>query len=106
MKLKAVLDEKFLRRNFSMCARDLIGSMENVLYDYDETDSQYMQAKEYLSSPDVIARDVIDEGTTAIYDEGFCGWGPEVTEVLTKAYGQYSQETIKQWAIESVREWL
>lgn len=101
-----ILDERFLKKNFSECARDYIGSLENTLYDYDKTDTEYISAKNALNDFNGLVDYVLQEGKTAIYDEGFCGWGSDITEKLISAYNQYPKTTIHKWAVNAVKQWI
>lgn len=61
--------------NIKWAANDLLGGLENTLLDYSKDDEEYKSAEALLHDHDRLVKNLYEMATTAIYDEGFCGFG-------------------------------
>ena len=63
--------------NIKWAANDLIGGLENTLLDYSEDSDEYKSAYELLYDHDRLVKALYENATTAVYGEGFCGFGKQ-----------------------------
>lgn len=61
--------------NIKYAANDLLGGLENTLYDYPEDSDEYKEAKALLGDHDKLVEYLYEWATTALYGEGFCSFG-------------------------------
>lgn len=101
-KLRVDLSEKGLRDNLYYCACFLIGGYENVLSDYGENSEEGREAKEWLSDRHQMIADILSDGTSLIYAEGF--EGIPVEDKLTKAFLKYPSDTILRWVEDAINK--
>jgi len=74
--------QKKAYKNIKYAAYNLIGTLENSLSDYDESDDYYQYADEMLNDHDALVNEVYDMATTGYYREGFEGFGPQYEEMV------------------------
>ena len=94
-KVKVDLSEKGLKSNLYYCACFLIGGYENALSDYGENTEEGQEAKEWLSDRQQMIADIVSDGTSMIYSEGFEGIPSD--SLLSDAYSKYPSNTIIGW---------
>lgn len=94
-KVKVDLSEKGLRNNLYYCACWLIGGYENALSDYGENSEDGQQAKAWLADRQQMIEDIVADGTSLIYMEGFEGIPSD--NKLSDAYSKYPASTIIGW---------
>ena len=68
--------------NVYWAANDLIGGLENTLLDYPEDSEEYKSAYALLCDHDRLVEQLYYYATTAFYDAGFCGFGPEYQKYI------------------------
>lgn len=61
--------------NIKWAANDLLGGLENTMLDYPEGSDEYTHAQSLLNDHNELVCELYQMATTAIYDEGFCGFG-------------------------------
>lgn len=61
--------------NIYYAANDLLGGLENTLLDYPKDSDEYMHADAMLHDHDWLVKTLYEMATTAVYGEGFCGFG-------------------------------
>ena len=61
--------------NIKHAANDLLGGLENTLLDNTEDSEEYKEAKALLDDHEALVKELYSMATTAVYDEGFCGFG-------------------------------
>ena len=61
--------------NIYWAAQDLLGGLENTMMDNAEGSEEYESAKADLADHDGLVKQLYSMATTAIYREGFCGFG-------------------------------
>ena len=61
--------------NIYWAANDLLGGLENTLLDYSEDSEEYKSAEALLKDHDRLVKNLYEMATTAVYGEGFCGFG-------------------------------
>lgn len=99
-KVRIDLSEKGLKANLYYCACFLIGGYENALSDYGVDSEEGREAKEWLSDRQQIIADVLSEGTSLIYAEGF--EGIPVEDKLTKAFLKYPSFIVSKWVEDAI----
>ena len=72
-KVKMDLSERGLRNNLYWCACFLIGGYENAVSDYGVDSEEGREASEWLSDRQQMIEDILSDGTSFIYMEGFEG---------------------------------
>lgn len=63
--------------NIYWAAQHLLGGLENTLLDYPEDSDEYKSAYELLHDHDRLVDTLYQMATSAVYGEGFCGFGTE-----------------------------
>ena len=101
-KMRIDLSEKGLRDNLYYCACWLIGGYENALSDYGVDSEEGREAKEWLSDRQQIIADILSDGTSFIYKEGFEGIPTD--NKLADAYSKYPSDTVLRWVEEIIDE--
>lgn len=101
-KMRIDLSEKGLKNNLYFCACWLIGGYENALSDYGENSEEGREAKEWLSDRQQMISDIVSDGTSLVYAEGF--EGIPVEDELTKAFLKYPHDTVLRWVEEIIDE--
>ena len=99
-RVKVDLSEKGLKKNLYYCACFLIGGYENALSDYDKDSEEWQEAKEWLSDRQQMIADILSDGTSLIYMEGFEGM--PTNNKLADAYSKYPSDTVLRWVEEIV----
>ena len=99
-RVKVDLSERGLRNNLYYCAAFIIGGFENAISDYGENSEEGREAKEWLSDRRQMIEDIMADGTTLIYSEGFEGIPSD--NKLADAYRKYPPEIVRRWAEEAV----
>ena len=99
-KIKVDLSEEGLKANLYHCACWLIGGYENALSDYGENSEDGQEAKEWLSDRQQMVKDILSDGTSLIYMEGF--EGIPTNNKLADAYSKYPQSVILRWVEEAI----
>ena len=99
-KVKIDLAEKGLKNNLYWCACWLVGGYENALSDYGENSEEALEARAWLSDRQQIIADVMADGTTLVYSEGFEGIPSD--NKLADAYSKYPSDIIIGWVEEIV----
>ena len=94
------LSEKGLKNNLYWCACWTIGGYENALSDYGEWSEEGQEAKEWLSDRQQMIADILSDGTSMIYSEGFEGIPSD--NKLSEAYRKYPPDIVVRWAEEAV----
>lgn len=61
--------------NIYWAAQHLLGGLENTLLDYSEDSEEYKSADETLKDHKLLVDTLYEMATTAVYGEGFCGFG-------------------------------
>lgn len=64
--------------NIKHAANDLLGGLENTLYDYREDEEEYKNAKAALADHEGLVNRLYRMATTAIYGDGFCCFNDQV----------------------------
>lgn len=75
--------EMFTNAYFAAC--DIIGGVENTLYDYESDDPEYIAAEEFLGRHSDIVDCIYIEATSSFYGIGFCSGGSRAKEIV-KSY--------------------
>ena len=101
-RVKVDLSEKGLKKNLYYCACFLIGGYENALSDYGVDSEEGREAKEWLSDRQQMIADILSDGTSLIYMEGF--EGIPVEDKLSKAFLKYPSDTVLRWIEEIIDE--
>ena len=101
-KMRIDLSEKGLRNNLYYCACWLIGGYENALSDYGENSEEGKEAKEWLSDRQQMIADILYDGTSFIYMEGFEGIPSD--NKLSDAYSKYPASILIGWIEEIIDE--
>ena len=99
-KIKVDLSEKGLKANLYHCACWTIGGYENTLSDFGENSEEGREAKEWLSDRQQMIADILIDGTSLIYGEGFEGIPSD--NKLADAYAKYPPSTIIRWVEEAL----
>ena len=99
-RIRVDLSEKGLRANLYWCACWLIGGYENALSDYGENSEEGREAKEWLSDRQQMIADVLSDGTSLVYLEGF--EGIPTNNKLADAYSKYPQSVIMMWVEDAI----
>ena len=99
-KVKVDLSERGLKNNLYYCACWTIGGYENALSDYGSESEEGREAKAWLSDRNQMIADILSDGTSLIYMEGF--EGIPTNNKLSEAYRKYSPETVLMWAEEAI----
>lgn len=60
--------------NIKHAANDLLGGLENTMLDYSEDSEEYKSAERLLNDHDALVKELYGMATSAVYDEGFCGF--------------------------------
>ena len=94
------LSERGLKANLFHCACFLIGGYENALSDYGEESEEGREAKEWLSDRQQKIADILSDGTSLIYSEGFEGIPSD--NRLADAYSKYPPNIILKWVEEAI----
>ena len=94
-RVKVDLSERGLKANLYWCACWLIGGYENALSDYGKESEEGKEAKEWLTDRQQMIEDIIADGTSLIYAEGFEGIPTD--NRLEMAYSKYPSSTIRRW---------
>lgn len=63
--------------NIYWAAQHLLGGLENTLLDYSEDSDEYKSADETLKNHKLLVNRLYEMATTAVYGEGFCGFGKQ-----------------------------
>lgn len=63
--------------NIKWAANDLLGGLENTMLDYPEGSDEYKSAYELLHDHKELVNRLYEMATTAVYGEGFCGFGKQ-----------------------------
>ena len=95
MKIRVDLSEKGLKENLYFCALWTIGGYENTLSDYGKESEEGKEAKAWLSDRQQMVKDILIDGTSLIYREGFEGIPSD--NRLSDAYSKYPPSTIIRW---------
>lgn len=61
--------------NIYWAAQHLLGGLENTLLDYSEDSEEYKSADATLKDHKLLVDTLYEMSTTAVYGEGFCGFG-------------------------------
>lgn len=61
------------KKNIHHAANEYIGGLENTLYDYSETDEEYINAKESLSNHDMLVDMIYSMAVAGEFDAGYSG---------------------------------
>ena len=61
--------------NIKYAANDLLGGLENTMLDYPKDSEEYKSADVLLKDHNALVKELYGMATTAVYDEGFCGFG-------------------------------
>lgn len=61
--------------NIYWAAQHLLGGLENTLLDYSEDSDDYKSAEALLKNHKELVNRLYEMATTAVYGEGFCGFG-------------------------------
>lgn len=64
-------------RNIYWAANDLLGGLENTMLDNSKDSEEYKSAEAMLNDHDRLVNALYEMATTAVYEEGFCGFGKE-----------------------------
>lgn len=99
-RVRVDLSEKGLRNNLYYCACWLVGGYENAISDYGENSEEGKEAKEWLSDRQQMIADILSDGTSTIYMEGFEGIPSE--DKLTKAFLKYPPDTVIGWVEDAI----
>ena len=100
MIIRVDLSEKGLKANLFHCACWLIGGYENALSDYGEDSEEGIEAKAWLSDRHQMVEDILSDGTSLVYLEGFEGIPSD--NKLSDAYTKYPPSTIIRWVEEAI----
>ena len=99
-KVRMDLSEKGLKKNLYYCACWMIGGYENALSDYGENSEEGREAQAWLSDHHQMVEDIVSDGTTLVYAEGFEGIPAD--NKLSDAYSKYPSDTIIGWVEEAI----
>ena len=99
-KVKIDLSERGLKANLFHCACWLIGGYENALSDYGKESEEGKEALLWLSDRQQMIADIVSDGTSLIYGEGFEGIPSD--NKLADAYSKYQPDIILKWAEEAL----
>ena len=99
-RVKVDLSERGLRNNLYYCACWTIGGYENALSDYGESSEEGKEAKAWLADRQQMIADILSDGTSMVYSEGFEGIPSE--DKLSKAFSKYPSDTIIGWVEEAI----
>ena len=99
-KIRIDLSERGLRDNLYHCACWTIGGYENAISDYGEWSEDGKEAKEWLQDRQQMIEDILFDGTSLIYREGFEGIPSD--NKLSDAYAKYPSKTIIGWVEEAI----
>lgn len=70
--------QKKAYKNIKYCAEDLVGCLENTMYDNPEDSEEYKNAKATLEDHDALAEQLYQNAVSAKYEEGCCWFGSSV----------------------------
>ena len=99
-KVRVNLSEEGLKANLYHCACWTIGGYENALSDYGEWSEEGQEAKRWLADRQQMIADIVSDGTTMIYSEGFEGIPSD--NKLSDAYAKYPSNIIIGWAEDAI----
>ena len=99
-KVKVDLSEKGLKANLFHCACWTIGGYENALSDYGEKSEEGKEAKAWLSDRQQMIADILADGTSLVYSEGFEGIPSD--NKLSDAYAKYPASIVRGWVKEAI----
>lgn len=68
--------------NIKHAANDLLGGLENTMLDNSKDSEEYKSAERLLNDHDALVKELYSMATTAVYDEGFCGFGKEAQMII------------------------
>ena len=100
VKVKVDLSERGLKANLYYCACFIIGGYENALSDYGKESEYGKEAIEWLSDRQQMIADILADGTTLLYSEGFEGIPSD--NKLSDAYSKYPSNTLIRWTEEAI----
>lgn len=89
--------EMFTNAYFAAC--DLIGGLENTLYDYPEDDPEYIEAQTYLNKHDNIVNDIYNQTNNALYGAGYCCYSDNA-----KTIAKHFRFAGKEWTRNAIEE--
>ena len=98
--VKVDLSERGLRANLYYCACFLTGGYENALSDYGEGSEEGQEAKAWLADRRQMVKDILIDGTSLIYGEGF--EGIPTNNKLADAYSKYPSNIIIGWVEDAI----
>ena len=101
-KVRVDLSEKGLRNNLYYCACWLIGGYENALSDSGENSEEGRDAKAWLSDRHQMVEDILSDGTSLIYMEGF--EGIPTNNKLADAYSKYPASILIGWVEDAINK--
>ena len=99
-KVRMDLSERGLKANIYYCACFMIGGYENALSDYGEWSEEGQEAKAWLGNRQQMIEDILSDGTSLIYSEGFEGIPSD--NKLADAYSKYPQSVIMRWVEDAI----
>ena len=101
-RVRVDLSEKGLRNNLYYCACWLIGGYENAISDYGKDSEEGREASEWLSDRQQMIEDILADGTSMVYAEGFEGMPTD--NKLADAYSKYPAHIIIGWIEDIINE--
>ena len=100
MKIRIDLSEKGLKANLYFCACWTIGGYENALSDYGEESEEGKEAMLWLADRQQMISDILVDGTSLVYLEGFEGIPSD--SLLSDAYAKYPPDTVLRWVEDAI----
>lgn len=70
--------------NVKHASNDLIGGLENALYDNDVNSDEYKRAFNLLNNHDELVKCLYEMATTAIYGDGYCCFDKRTTQMYLR----------------------
>lgn len=70
------------QKNIHHAANEYIGGLENTLYDYAETDEEYINAKGSLADHDLLVDMIYDMSVSGTFDDGYSGPANNYTKAI------------------------
>ena len=89
--------EMFTNSYFAAC--ELIGGLENTMWDYEEDSDEHKNAKKTLEDRQYLIDEIYSMALHHIYEPG-CSWYSEAAERMAKA----NRFAGKEWSLEAIAE--
>lgn len=88
--------QKAVFTNAYFAACDLIGGLENTLYDYPETDPEYIAAVKSLENHNLLVNEILDMAKNGEYGVGYAGPGTDSQKHYRFAGKKFTENVVEE----------